>query len=82
MDHDGGGGSHRMVPPTTVREDPTTSVMDRFVYAKAYCVPILPRQRRMPPATANPTEGPLSCNSIFMLTVQRCTTAYSCCTTR
>lgn len=55
--------SYSMVPPTTVREELTTSVMDRFVYASAYWVPILPRQRRIPPATANPTEAPLSCNS-------------------
>jgi hypothetical protein len=48
-------------PPTTVMEDATTSVMDSPTNARLYCVAMLPMHRKMPPASAKPTEAPLLC---------------------
>jgi hypothetical protein len=48
-------------PPTTVMEEATTSVMDSPTKARLYCVARLPMHRKMPPASANPTEAPLLC---------------------
>ena len=50
-----------MVPPQTVRLLLTTSVRESPTKANAYCVPRLPRHRKIPPAMANPTDAPLSC---------------------
>lgn len=43
---------------------PTVAEVQKYrsVFTKAYCVARLPQQRKTPPASAKPTEGPLCCS--------------------